>query len=542
MSTQPNQFYSTLLLVAALISAIITTIAWKRREQAASARSMAIFGAAMVWWCLMYAIHWLDIYHPSEFFWLDLTYVGAVVVPAAFLAFALDYADHSQILTRPVVALLSIEPLLTLFFLFTDARFGIFFAGKRQPETSVIQNGGFGFWFNIVYSYSIILIGFVLIFRTCLNASSIQRSQTRLILLGAAFPWVADILLILGLFPLPNLDPTPMAFVITSVTFSYAIFSYGFLDIVPIARSTLVENMPDGVLVLDKLNRLADINPRAKQLFEIKEPAPIGQPAEKIFGHLSELLSRYLQIPEGRDEIMITGDSPKFFDVRISALADKRGNFTGRLVSVSDITLRKEIEIELRNANQQLQLQISEIEALQAQLKEQAIRDPLTGLYNRRYLQEFLEHELSRATRESLPLSLVMMDIDRFKKCNDTYGHKAGDMVLQGLAEMLLETTRKEDLVCRYGGEEFVVVLPGSKPEITYQRTEIWRQNFQDQCISIENAEIHTTLSAGIACFPVDGDSMDLLLMAADNALYRAKQAGRNQVFCNDGSHSGRLP
>jgi diguanylate cyclase (GGDEF)-like protein len=525
-----NPLYSALLLTTAIISAVMTAITWNRRKQASSAPPMALFGLAMTWWCLAYAIHWSSIYQPSEFFWLDLTYVGAVIVPVAFLAFAFSFTDRNHWLSHPVIALLSIEPIITLLFLFTDQRFGIFFGGNRQVGSSVILSGGFGFWFHVLYSYALIMVGFMRILRAHMRAPLIYRKQTRMILVGAAIPWFINIIMIFGTNPLPDLDLTPLAFVLTGVTFTYGIFRYGFLDIVPIARNLLVEKMPDGVLVLDKKNRLADINPTAMKLLGIGPPPPIGQPIETVISHLNDLLPRYLDMLEGQDEIMVSDPLPSFFDVRINSLTDRHGNFYGRLISFRDITRRKENELELRRASQRLQLKISEIEALQVKLKEQAIRDHLTGLYNRRYLQEALESELHRAKRDSLPLSLVLMDIDRFKNCNDSYGHKAGDLVLQALADMLTDTTRKEDIICRYGGEEFLVVLPGTLAEVARERTELWRQKFQELCVLFDDVEISTTLSAGIACFPVDGDSMDRLLTVADNALYKAKQTGRNRV------------
>ena len=531
MTEQMNSLYSLLLLVAAVISFWVTMVAWRRRQIAASALPMALFGFAMTWWCLTYAFHWSNLNRPSEYFWLDLTYVGAVIVPGAFFAFALCATHRCHLLTRRVVLLMCIEPVLTLLFLWTDERFGIFFAGRRPEGASAILIGGFGYWFNILYSYLLIFIGFVIVIRTFLRVPRKQRGQTGLILIGATIPWLTNFLSISGLSPFPNLDLTPMAFVLTGVAFSYSIFRYGFLDIVPIARSALVENMPDGVLVLDRQNRLADINPAAIQFLEIESPVPIGQPVEVVVGHMRDLILRYIDVVDGQDEIMINSPTPQFFDVRINSLTDPEGNFSGRLISFRNITERKESELELRRASQRLELQLAEIEALQTQLREQAIRDPLTGLYNRRYLQEALERELLRAKRDEAPLSLVLMDIDRFKNCNDTYGHKAGDLVLQALAEMLVETTRKEDIICRYGGEEFLVVLPGTLADIAHQRTEQWRQKFQELCISLEELQIQTTLSAGIACHPFDGDTMEKLLKVADDALYRAKQSGRNRVI-----------
>ena len=530
MTTSVNYFYSLLLLVAALISSIVTMIAWRHRKVTPSARPMTVFGFAMTWWCLTYAIHWTEFYRPTEFFWLDLTYFGALLVPASFLVFALCYTKRPHLVTPRTIVLLSIEPLIILFFLWTDARFGFFFAGKRQGGTDVILAGGLAYWFNIIYSYALILIAFIMLHQDFVRAPRTNRAQTGIILVGAAFPWIINVITIFGLSPLPNLDLTPISFVITGVAFSFGIFRYGFLDIVPIARNVLVESMSDGVLVLDKQDRMADINPAAMKYLGVENPAPIGQLVELALPQWSDLFPRFAEVIEGHEEVLIHRTKPRFFDVRINPIYDRDGQYNGRVISFREITTSKEGEMELRRASQRLQLQISEIEALQSKLKEQAIRDHLTGLYNRRYLQETLERELHRTKRNENPLCLVLMDIDHFKRCNDTFGHKAGDLVLQALAKMLTEQTRKQDIVCRYGGEEFLVVLPNTLLDIARQRTEEWRLAFQDLVVKLDENQINATLSAGIACYPFDGDSAEILLKVADDALYKAKHGGRNQV------------
>lgn len=530
MMVSENSFYSLILLVGAFISLLITIIAWRRRNKTLSARPMAVFGFAMTWWCSTYAIHWSNFYRPSEFFWLDLTYMGVLLVPPSFLVFALCYTKHRHWVTRQTLILLSIEPVVTLFFLWTDARFNFFFAGNRQVGADVILEGGLVYWFNIIYSYILILIAFLLLVQNFWQVPRANRAQTGTILIGAAFPWIVNIITILGLSPFPNLDLTPISFVLTTIAFSYGIFRYGFLDLVPIARDVLVESMSDGVIILDEQDCLVDINPAAMTFLDIDKPAPLGQPIEKSIPTWLDQLPRFIDAKDGQGEILIHRTKPRFFDVRINPLPDRNGQYSGRVISFREITASKESEMELRRATQRLQLQLSEIEALQIKLKEQAIRDPLTGLYNRRYLQDTLERELLRAQRTDQSLSLVLIDIDHFKRCNDTFGHKAGDLVLQALAEMLTEQTRKQDIVYRYGGEEFLIVLPNTLLNVARERTEEWRQTFQGIVVKMDENQINATLSAGIACYPFDGDSVDVLLKVADDALYKAKQGGRNRV------------
>ncbi len=184
--------------------------------------------------------------------------------------------------------------------------------------------------------------------------------------------------------------------------------------------------------------------------------------------------------------------------------------------------------------NRRLRNQLDDIQALQAQLVRQALRDSLTGLYNRRYFDEALQRELALARRQNnYPVSLVMIDIDRFKVLNDNHGHQAGDAVLQALARYLTENSRASDIVCRWGGEEFVILMPHTPLEGALQRTEVWRESFSKMPVSFGGLLLNNTFSAGVAVWPVVGVSSTALLRAADDALYRAKSEGRNRV-CPD--------
>jgi len=185
---------------------------------------------------------------------------------------------------------------------------------------------------------------------------------------------------------------------------------------------------------------------------------------------------------------------------------------------------------KLRTANDALIQHLAEIQNLHELLQEQAVRDTVTGLYNRRYLDETLEREVSRAKREGYPISLAMIDLDHFKKVNDTYGHKAGDEVLRVLGALLRSQAREGDIPCRYGGEEFVLVLPRMSLEVAQQRADHWRETFGKQKIRHGDFEISVTMSIGLATYPDHAFTADALIVRADEALYRAKAAGRNRL------------
>jgi diguanylate cyclase (GGDEF)-like protein/PAS domain S-box-containing protein len=168
---------------------------------------------------------------------------------------------------------------------------------------------------------------------------------------------------------------------------------------------------------------------------------------------------------------------------------------------------------------------------LRKRLNEQATRDPLTGLFNRRYMEDTLSREVHRALRSRTPLCLAMLDLDYFKRFNDTYGHDAGDLVLREVGRMLREHLRRSDVACRYGGEEFVLVLPDSSLADTQQRLDQIRLLFERLETRHDGALLGSiTLSAGVASAPEHGATGEELLRAADVALYAAKHAGRNAV------------
>ncbi len=187
------------------------------------------------------------------------------------------------------------------------------------------------------------------------------------------------------------------------------------------------------------------------------------------------------------------------------------------------VTVAKQISMALANLS------------LRESLHIQAIIDPLTGLYNRRYMEETLNREIYRARRREAPIGIILMDIDYFKRINDTYGHEAGDTLLAALGGFFKKQIRREDVPCRYGGEEFLLILPDANLENTYRRAEELREiiaRFDVKHLGLSLGKI--TASFGVANCPEHGEDMEDVIRAADAALYLAKAGGRNQVVIAD--------
>ena len=169
---------------------------------------------------------------------------------------------------------------------------------------------------------------------------------------------------------------------------------------------------------------------------------------------------------------------------------------------------------------------------LRETLRTQAVRDSLTGLYNRRYMEQVLDREVLRASRNHRTVGIIMLDLDNFKRFNDAYGHEAGDLLLRAVGDFLIANVRAEDVACRYGGEEFVVVLPEASLLMTQNRAEQLRKGMQSLGVNVRGELLRAvTASIGVAAFPEHGESVADLLRTADMALYAAKRQGRDRVI-----------
>ncbi len=192
--------------------------------------------------------------------------------------------------------------------------------------------------------------------------------------------------------------------------------------------------------------------------------------------------------------------------------------------------MNRDLEQRVQERTLELRRRLAEIEDLQAELRDQSQRDPLTGLYNRRYLAERLPAEIARAQAEGSCLSIIISDIDHFKCVNDTYGHQVGDQILIEVAGMMLQGTRNSDIICRYGGEEFLVVMPGVSVETARQRAEALRQKCASLDLRQAGKSLRIYMSFGVATYPTHGHDSETIMIKADQALYHSKNMGRNRV------------
>jgi diguanylate cyclase (GGDEF)-like protein/PAS domain S-box-containing protein len=297
----------------------------------------------------------------------------------------------------------------------------------------------------------------------------------------------------------------------------------------------LFDQAHDAVFILDLNGNHITANRRAAEMlgYSVEEIQKISfrqtsAEADKSLDVMNRLLAGE-QVPLYERLFRKKNGETLPVEINLELVRDHKGNPLHIQSVVRDISQRKQAELALKTANEQLQLRIDEVEKLQAELVEQALHDPLTGLYNRRYLKNALNVELSRANREKKPISIVAMDIDFFKKVNDTYGHNVGDLFLVMVGNLIKQHIRGTDFVCRYGGEEFLLIMPGADALAAQKRAEEIRQKTEEARIEHDGKQLSVTLSLGFATYPEHG-SADEIITLADKALYHSKHTGRNRV------------
>jgi len=526
------------ILMLNTTAALMLALLVSRRRTAPGSSQAAWMFLSLALWTFAYAMITFSRNLEAKLLWLKIENLGILGTPVLWLLFVIYYTRNDHKLPRLIRYSFWLIPVVSWVLLFSGVWFRYYYAAV-EPYSS---NGGpliiaeRGPWYSVqlIASYAFLAIGFVMLLWHMLRLRGLYRRQLYFFLGGVVVPILVNIFYQSGteLYALAvPFDLTPISLTITAGLTSIGIFGLRMFDLIPIARHVVVENIPEMVIVVDAYNRVLDLNRTAEEWLRRPAHEILGEDVMKIFSLWSGLAGRFKGGSEIREEIEVAGNPPRTLELLIAPLFGAYGNLEGRTIVARDITSRKTMENELLRTNQALKARISEVDALRARLQEQIIRDPLTGLYNRRHLSAALDEEVLRAQKNNVPLAVVVIDLDHFKKFNDTYGHKCGDAVLLSFGKLLSSKLRPGEIACRYGGEEFVVAMPGITLETAIERAEDWRQSMETKTFEYNGqALFHATMSVGIAVLPLHGQDSEALLQAADQALYQSKANGRNRV------------
>lgn len=510
------QVYSTVLkFVSAILFLLFLYALFRHRNQYALIYSFISLTAGI--YALGYSLE-LQASSVEEIrFYLSLEYLGIAFLPGVLCLFAYKLMDKKSL--SPLVGVLFFaEPLLVFFLHLTNEFHHLYYADLRplyREKQLVVQIIEVPFYFvHMGYMLSSLALAVFVSIRRFLRSQGELKNRYLFIGLGFLSPLVTAAAYFSHLTP-PGVDTGLAGVIGSALFFSIAIFKYHFFDIDVIILQDIFSALEEGVVVIDRDHHLMDYNPSAVRYFPCLSGLDIGSPIPAT-SPLRELVIRQ------EDRFTIENKQENAFHIlEITATPIFRNTQPcGKAYVMKDVTRTV---------------------TLMHQLEQLATTDQLTGLYNRRRLIEEGEKELQRCIRNGTSLSIFMIDIDHFKKVNDTFGHHAGDEVLKQVASIFSRRFRTIDIIGRYGGEEFVLILSGVEGKQAAEIGESLRDIVERTPVAVDGNAIQVTLSIG--SITVSGEAMknrrnelnlQKLFILADQAMYKAKTAGRNRVFSEE--------
>lgn len=436
----------------------------------------------------------------TAFYGVRVQYMGApFIVPLTYL-FYRDFYGKKR-LTATKLTLLFVIPVLSLLalqsFPLVKLHYVDIWYSSNGSIASIQHTNGVIYYLSIALNYSFIFLSLQLILRQIWQGGKLQRRRSLVMLAGWIAPLAANVSF-LFLNGDHSYDFTPIAYATSMAVFLYSALAHNLLDVLPLARAQVMDGLEDAFIVCDDDFCFLDANLSARRLFPKLATLTPGESMELVKGFQKE------------GEIRMFADGEERY-YKITATPILHG------------TKNSGICVVFRNATVENRL----LENLQ----HQAAMDALTGLYNRGTFFDIARETLKQGDGKMLAFALLMIDVDHFKQVNDHYGHPCGDVVLKSIADTVKKQFRKGDVVGRYGGEEFAVLLENISAAQAVTAAEKLRQAIENMKIGCRGEPFHITVSIGVAHHPAGaGQTLESLMTQADGALYLSKSNGRNRI------------
>ncbi|NLE10618.1 MAG: EAL domain-containing protein [Actinobacteria bacterium] len=498
-----------LLVITVPVGAGLALYAWRSRELPGALTFAVMIPLAMLW--ALGGVGELTAEGlQAKLLWANIQYVSIAFFPVAWLALALDYTRRRAWLTRGRVLALCLIPFATQVMVWTNGSHHLMRATVWLDTSGsypvVGRTFGPWFWLHCAYSYTLMGIALAIIAAALVTSPYFYRRQPLALLVGSLIPLGTNIAFVFFPDTAPAFDYTPVAATLGGTIIAWGIFQLRVFSLVPVARHTLVENMPDGVLVLDKNDRVIDLNRSAQALIDRPASYILSRPISASWDAWGQVVAPQSAGAGQADLRLGSGGGQRHYEVKWSPLI-RHGRAVGRVVVLGDVTERVLMEENLR---------------------QQTLTDGLTGLPNRALFMARLEDAIRLARRHKDGVFAVMvLDLDWFKHVNDSIGHLAGDALLRSVAAKLKRCVREVDTVARMGGDEFMILLNS----ITSARDVLpILDRIQEELRSpvyFRQQEMTAACSVGVVMWNPSYDDPESLLRAADTAMYQAKDGGR---------------
>ncbi|WHZ02697.1 diguanylate cyclase [Neobacillus sp. YX16] len=505
--------YITLICTSGVLNLYLClNVFIKRNDYKNIAHYFILYTAAITIYCFASAFGLMATTFEQIKFWTIVQYIGMPISSPLGLLFIMKYVGK-KITKTGYLALLTI-PFISLVMVATNdfhhLHYRVFEADPILGAPYVHQEIGIWYLIHGVFIFSCMFAAFFLVLSRWKETAKVYRPQLISLLFGQLVPMLTAFLYLIGFTP-PGIDPVPMVLWLSSLLYLWSIHSSRLFTLIPIAKEAIFNSINDGVMVLDESSQLIEFNQACKRMFPSLNETMLGMEYDEVWFALSGVSfpSQLGRAATAHEIQLVTDFWERFYQVRTSTLK-YASNSKGLLIIFTDIT---------------------ELKRLQMKLEHQAFYDELTGIYNRRAFFQKCEQEYSTAKMDFSPFTVILIDVDFFKKVNDTYGHNVGDQMLMHIVKIIQSQLKPGMLFARYGGEEFVVALKESTAVAGEALANQLRRYVEKQPLLTSEGVISVTLSSGVAQATKETpETLYQLLNKADKALYSAKREGRNQV------------
>ncbi|MEC1178375.1 diguanylate cyclase [Metasolibacillus meyeri] len=443
--------------------------------------------------------------------WTFFQYFGIAVTPSLGLLLIVQYLGF-HITKKVFMAVLAI-PIITMFMVATNdfhhLHYKVFEFDATLGKPYIHQE--IGIWYSVhgAFIFASMLIAFFLLLFRWKETDKIYRPQLIALMGSQLIPMTAALVYSLGLTP-KGFDPVPAVLVVSSSLFLWAIRSSSLFRNMPVAKERIFNSINDGVVVLDNQHRLIEFNQAYSQMFPKLKRSMLGMRYQEVWNLLMATPMPYTLDATAISQEIWLAEAGRTYQVRLSAL-QQANHQNGLVLIFNDIT---------------------ELKDLQLKLERLAYYDELTQIYNRRAFFDKCMQMYEEAKEQNNHFTVMLMDIDYFKKVNDTYGHAVGDLVLAHVAQVCKSQLTDKALFARYGGEEFVLALSNCSIVDAEELANQIRQAVESTPLVADDLIVGTTISVGVAEATIElEETLYQLLNAADKALYNAKHNGRNCVY-----------
>ena len=498
------------LVLAACISLVLLGYIWQRRATQGAVPLLAALAAVFLW-SIGYIFEYTSSDLGIKLFSFNITYLGSTTIQVAVLLFALQYCGLSKLITRKRILLLAVIPAITILLQWTKEYHTLMYNNISMnpdgPFLLVTKEYGHWFWIDWIYNYLLLGTSIFVLARRIFQRPHLYTRQIIYIVLMITIPMAANMLYITRVIPIPHADWTPATLSISTIFIALLVFNRQLFDVIPIARESLIETMNEGFIVTDCKGFVVDFNNSAQKIITGKDTLVIGNQLPSSL--TSQLNLNYSTVIDTTVEVMThKKDEHCYYIVNVSPVYSKKHKHVGHLFIFHNITERKQTENLIKNL---------------------AYFDQLTTLPNRYLFHDRATMAIEHANRYNKKVAIAMLDLDEFKDLNDSFGHEAGDKVLQEVAIRLMSAIRKMDTVSRFGGDEFIFLLTEITDDTIIANIVGRIANNMTRNFRYKGNSITIPFSIGIAIYPDNGSNLDELIRNADLAMYQAKQSGHNR-------------